>query len=81
MHDCAVVGITAEMIGNDLAKCLGEQALVQFTDRLVNVFFGSGYAAKVVTVCHVVELIVRCKCANFLLAIPFTDTLSLAAGW
>jgi hypothetical protein len=48
MHDVAIPGISAQYIGYDLAKRIGEEALVNVPDGLVHIFFGGRYPSLVV---------------------------------
>jgi hypothetical protein len=56
VHDRAVIRIVSEVVGYDLAKSFWKQPFIQFADSLVNVFFGSGNPALIVTVGHCFSL-------------------------
>ena len=49
VHDVAVVGVAAEVVGDDFAERFGEDSLVYVFDGVVHVFFGGGHAAPVVS--------------------------------
>jgi hypothetical protein len=39
MHDVAIQRVTAEDVGDDFAKCVGIEPLVEVLDGVVDVFF------------------------------------------
>ena len=53
VHDVAIVGVTAQDIGDNLAEGLWEYAFVYILDGIVHIFFGGTYATHHISVvCH-----------------------------
>ena len=50
MHYVAIVGVTPQQVGYNLAESLGEEALVDILDGIVHILFRSGNSALVVLI-------------------------------
>ena len=55
MHDVAVFWVASQHVGDNLAECLREDALVYVLNGAVYVFLGRRYAAHHISVVHILD--------------------------
>ena len=61
VHDIAILGVTSQDVGDDLAERLWEDALVDVLDGVVYVLLGGTYAAHHISVVHILIFLFRAK--------------------